>query len=256
MISDYKCPEFEFNTIVNEFATEKIFFKADNAKLVFSDDEIYNVSDVRLYVLDDIKVDFKSDEIIENNYVEFNIEFESSDGWLVIIENCYFTYFHNMFPVSAEGLKVIITKGSCSNETPVRYYEFIENLNLTKECEIKEIKCTELDNLFLIKHEDKFFENIDGYFYTKDTYDNLNKEVFTNLYYLIKYYSAESASMRISYCLADNFQKIVIRTPSMYSNFKYESCFHDTYPNTLFDFLNSAYDSYVQLKNEDIINDN
>ena len=254
MISDYKCSEFEFNTIVNEFATEKIFFKADNAKLVFSDDEIYNVSDVRLYVLDDIKVDFKSDEIIENNYVEFNIEFESSDGWLVIIENCYFTYFHNMFPVSAEGLKVIITKGSCSNETPVRYYEFIENLNLTKECEIKEIKCTELDNLFLIKHEDKFFENIDGYFYTKDTYDNLNKEVFTNLYYLIKYYSAESASMRISYCLADNFQKIVIRTQSMYSNFKYESCFHDTYPNTLFDFLNSAYDSYVQLKNEDIIN--
>lgn len=256
MISDYKCPEFEFNTIVNEFATEKIFFKADNAKLVFSDDEIYNVSDVRLYVLDDIKVDFKSDERIENNYVEFNIEFESSDGWLVIIENCYFTYFHNMFPVSAEGLKVIITKGSCSNETPVRYYEFIENLNLTKECEINEIKCTELDNLFLIKHEDKFFENIDGYFYTKDTYDNLNKEVFTNLYYLIKYYSAESASMRISYCLADNFQKIVIRTPSMYSNFKYESCFHDTYPNTLFDFLNSAYDSYVQLKNEDIINVN
>lgn len=256
MISDYKCPEFEFNIIVNEFATEKIFFKADNAKLVFSDDEIYNVSDVRLYVLDDIKVDFKSDERIENNYVEFNIEFESSDGWLVIIENCYFTYFHNMFPVSAEGLKVIITKGSCSNETPVRYYEFIENLNLTKECEINEIKCTELDNLFLIKHEDKFFENIDGYFYTKDTYDNLNKEVFTNLYYLIKYYSAESASMRISYCLADNFQKIVIRTPSMYSNFKYESCFHDTYPNTLFDFLNSAYDSYVQLKNEDIINVN
>ena len=254
MISEYKCPDFPFNTIVDELGTKKIFFKSNNAKLIFSDGESYDISNVELYVLDDIKVDFEINQRFINDYGQFDIEFESSDGWLVIIENCYFTYFHNMVPVSAEGLKVIITMGSYNNETQVRYYEFIENLNLTKECEINEVKCTELDNLFLIKHKDKFFENIDGYFYTKDTYDNLNKDVFSNLYYLIKYYSAESASMRISYCLADNFQKIVIRTPSMYSNFKYESCFHDTYPNTLFDFLNSAYDSYVQLKNEDIIN--
>nr|WP_306531536.1 hypothetical protein [Methanobrevibacter smithii] len=115
MISDYKCPNFEFNTIVDEFGTEKIFFKADNAKLIFSDDEIYDISDVRLYVLDDIKVDFKSDVRIEKDYTEFNIVFESSDGWLVNIEKCYFTYFQNMYPVSAEGLKVILTKGKSSN---------------------------------------------------------------------------------------------------------------------------------------------
>ena len=236
MISEYKCPDFQFNTIVDELGTKKIFFKSNNAKLIFSDGESYDLSNVELYVLDDIKVDFEINQRFINEYGKFDIEFESSDGWLVIIENCYFTYFYNMFPVSAEGLKVIITKGSCSNETQVRYYEFIENLNLTKECEINEVKCTDLDNLFLIKHKDKFFENIDGYFYIKDTCGNLNKEVFCNLYYLIKYYSAESASMRISYCLANNFQKIVIRTPSMYSNFKYESCFHDAYPNTLFNF--------------------
>lgn len=254
MISDYKYPEFEFNTIITEFDTEKIFFKADNAKLVFSDDEIYDISEVRLYVLDDIKVDFRLDERIEKDYAEFNIVFESSNGWLVNIEKCYFTYFQKMYPVSAEGLKVILTKGKSSNDTPVRYYKFIENLNLSNECEINNVTCTELDNLFLIKHKDRFFKNIDGYFYTKDTYDNLDKDVFDNLYYLLKYYSAESASMRISYCLGDDFQRIEIGLPSQYSNFKYESYFYDTYPNTLFDFFNSAYDSYVQIKNEDIIN--
>ena len=254
MISDYKCPEFEFNTILDEFGTEKIFFKADNAKLIFSDDEIYDISDVRVYALDDIKVDFRLDERIEKDYAEFNIVFESSDGWLVNIEKCYFTYFQSMYPTSAKGLKVILTKGRFSKDSPVRYYKFIENLNLSNECEINDVTCTELDNLFLIKHKDKFFENIDGYFYTKDTYDNIDKKVFDNLYFLLKYYSAESASMRISYCLGDDFQRIEIGLPSQYSNFKYESCFYDTYPNTLFGFLNSAYDSYVRIKNEDIIN--
>ncbi|WP_407454876.1 hypothetical protein [Methanobrevibacter sp.] len=253
MISDYKCPEFEFMTIVDEFDTEKIFFKADAAKLIFDDDESYDISNVELYVLDDININFELNRRFINEYRQFDIEFESSDGWLVNIEECYFTYFQNMYPVSAVGLKVIITKGLCNKDAPVRYYKFIENLNLTKECEINEVKCTELDNLFLIKHKDKFFKNIDGYFYTKDTYDNI-KYVFDNLYYLLKYYSAESASMRISYCLGDDFQRIKICLPSKYSNFKYNSCFHDTYPNTLFDFLNTVYDSYVRIKNEDIIN--
>ena len=252
MIIDYKCPEFEFNTILDEFETEKIFFKADNAKLIFTDDEIYDLSDVRLYVLDDIKVNFRLDERIEKHYDEFNIEFESFDGWLVNIERCYFTYFENMYPVSAEGLKVILTKGRFSKDATVRYYKFIENLNLSK-CEINNVTCTELDNLFLIKHKDKVFNNIDGYFYTKDMYDNI-KDVFDNLYYLLKYYSAESASMRISYCLGEDFQRIEIGLHSTYSHLKYESCFHDTYPNTLFDFLNTAYESYVRIKNDDIIN--
>lgn len=253
MISDYKCPKFEFKTIVDEFSTEKIFFKADAAKLIFDDDESYYISNVELYVLDDIKINFELNRRFINEYRQFDIEFESSDGWLLNIEKCYFTYFQNMYPVSAVGLKVIITKGLCSKDAPVKYYKFIENLNLSKECEINDVTCTELDNLFLIKHKDKFFKNIDGYFYTKDTYGNI-KDVFNNLYYLLKYYSAESASMRISYCLGEDFQRIEIGLPSQYSNFKYESCFYDTYPNTLFNFLNSVYDSYVQIKNEDIIN--
>ena len=160
-----------------------------------------------------------------------------------------------MYPVSAEGCNVKLIKGQYSDDDPVRYYKFIENLNLSSECEINEVKCTERDNLFLIKHKNDFFKNIDGYFYIKDSYDNI-KDVFYNLYFLLKYYSAESASMRISYCLADDFEKIEIGLPSHYSNFKYESCFYDTYPNTLFDFLNSAYDSYVGLKNESIIDVN
>jgi len=253
MIREYRCPEFEFDTIVDELDIEKIFFKADTAKLIFNDDESYNLSNVELYVLDDIKINFELNQRIINEYMQFNIKFESSDGWLVNIEKCYFTYFENMYPVSAEGLKVILTKGRFSKDATVRYYKFIENLNLSKECEINNVTCTELDNLFLIKHKDKFFKNIDGYFYTKDAYDNI-KAVFDNLYYLLKYYSAESSSMRISYCLGDDFQRIEIRLPSKYSNFKYNSCFHDTYPNTLFNFLNTAYDSYVRIKNEDIIN--
>lgn len=253
MIKEYKCPEFEFNTIVDDLDIEKIFFKASAAKLIFNDEESYDLSNVELYVLDDIKINFKLNQRFINEYRQFDIEFESSDGWLVNIEKCYFTYFENMYPVSAEGLKVIITKGQLSNDVPVRYYKFIENLNLSKECEINNVTCTKLDNLFLIKHKDKFFKNIDGYFYTKDTYDNI-KDVFDNLYYLLKYYSAESASMRISYCLGDDFQRIKICLPSKYSNFKYNSCFHDTYPYTLFNFLNTVYDSYVQIKNEDIIN--
>lgn len=253
MIKEYKCPEFEFNTIVDDLDIEKIFFKAGAAKLIFNDEESYDLSNVELYVLDDIKINFELNQRFINEYRQFDIEFESSDGWLVNIEKCYFTYFENMYPVSAEGLKLIITKGQLTNDVPVRYYKFIENLNLTKECEINNVTCTELDNLFLIKHKDKFFKNIDGYFYTKDTYDNI-KDVFDNLYYLLKYYSAESASMRISYCLGDDFQRIKICLPSKYSNFKYNSCFHDTYPYTLFNFLNTVYDSYVQIKNEDIIN--
>ena len=253
MIKEYKCPEFEFNTIVDDLDIEKIFFKASAAKLIFNDEESYDLSNVELYVLDDIKINFKLNQRFINEYRQFDIEFESSDGWLVNIEKCYFTYFENMYPVSAEGLKVIITKGQLSNDVPVRYYKFIENLNLSKECEINNVTCTKLDNLFLIKHKDKFFKNIDGYFYTKDTYDNI-KDVFDNLYYLLKYYSAESASMRISYCLGDDFQRIKICLPSKYSNFKYNSCFHDTYPYTLFNFLNTVYDSYVQIKNEAIIN--
>ena len=58
-----------------------------------------------------------------NEYRQFDIEFESSDGWLVNIAKCYFTYFENMYPVSAESLKVIITKGQLSNDVPVRYYK-------------------------------------------------------------------------------------------------------------------------------------
>lgn len=255
MISEYKCPDFHFNTIVDEFNTEKIFFEADNAKLIFSDEETYNLSNIKLYILDDIKVDFKLNERISRDYDKFNIEFESSDGWLINIGGCYFTFFENMYPVSADGLNVKLIKGQCSNDAPVRYYKFIENLNLSNECEINEVKCTELDNLFLIKHKNDFFKNIDGYFYIKDSYNNI-KDVFSNLYFLLKYYSAESASMRISYCLADDFKKIEIGLPSTYSNFKYESCFHDTYPNTLFDFLNSSYDSYFGLKNEGIIDVN
>ena len=254
MIGEYKCPDFQFNTIVDELGNKKIFFKSNNAKLIFSDGESYDLSNVELYVLDDIKVDFEINQRFINEYGQFDIEFESSDGWLVIIENCYFTYFQNMYPTSADGLKVILTKGRFSKDVPVRYYKFIENLNLSKECEINEVTCTELENLFLIKCKDRFFENIDGYFYTKNTYDNLDNDVFDNLYYLFKYYSAESASMRISYCLGEDFQRIEIGLPSTYSHLKYESCFHDTFPNTLFDFLNSAYDSYVQLKNDDIIN--
>lgn len=256
MIREYRCPEFEFDTIVDELDIEKIFFKADTAKLIFNDDESYNLSNIELYVLDDIKINFELNRRFINEYRQFNIEFVSSDGGLVNIEKCYFTYFENMYPVSAKGLKVIITKGQLSKDAPVRYYKFIENLNLTNECEINEVNCTELDNLFLIKHKNKFFENIDGYFYTKDTYDNIDKGVFNNLYFLLKYYSAESVSMRISYCFGDDFQRIEIGLPSQYSNFKYESCFHDTYKYTLFNFLNSTYDSYVQLKNEDIINVN
>ncbi|MEE0025279.1 hypothetical protein [Methanobrevibacter sp.] len=253
MIKEYKCPEFEFNTIVDDLDIEKIFFKASAAKLIFNDEESYDLSNVELYVLDDIKINFKLNQRFINEYRQFDIEFESSDGWLVNIAKCYFTYFENMYPVSAEGLKVIITKGQLSNDVPVKYYKFIENLNLSKECEINNVTCTELDNLFLIKHKDKFFKNIDGYFYTKNTYDNI-KDVFDNLYYLLKYYSAESASMRISYCLEDDFQRIKICLPPKYSNFKYNSCFHDTYPSTLFNFLNTVYDSYVRIKNDDIIN--
>ena len=247
MISEYKCPDFHFNTIVDEFGTKKIFFEADNAKLIFTDEENYDLSNVKLYILDDIKVDFELNERITGNYKWFTIEFESSDGWLINIGRCNFTFFENMYPLSAEGCNVKLIKGQYSDYEPARYYKFIENLNLSSECEINEVKCTELDNLFLIKHKNDFFKNIDGYFYIKDSYDNI-KDVFYNLYFLLKYYSAESSSMRISYCLADDFEKIEIGLPSLYSNFKHESCFYDTYPNTLFDFLNSSYDSYVGLK--------
>ncbi len=255
MISEYKCPDFHFNTIVDEFGTKKIFFEADNAKLIFTDEENYDLSNVKLYILDDIKVDFELNERITGNYKWFTIEFESSDGWLINIGRCNFTFFENMYPLSAEGCNVKLIKGQYSDYEPARYYKFIENLNLSSECEINEVKCTELDNLFLIKHKNDFFKNIDGYFYIKDSYDNI-KDVFYNLYFLLKYYSAESSSMRISYCLADDFEKIEIGLPSLYSNFKHESCFYDTYPNTLFDFLNSSYDSYVGLKNEGIIDVN
>lgn len=255
MISEYKCPDFQFNTIVDECGDEKIFFEVDNAKLIFSDEEAHDISNVKLYILDDIKVDFELNQKITRDYELFTIEFESSDGWLINIERCYFTFFENMYPVSAKGLNVKLIKGQCSNDAPVRYFKFIENLNLSNQCEINDVKCTELDNLFLIKHKNDFFKNIDGYFYVKDSYNNI-KDVFYNLYFLLKYYSAESASMRISYCLADDFEKIEIGLPSIYSNFKYESCFHDTYPHTLFNFLNSSYDSYVSLKNEGIIDVN
>ena len=123
MIKEYKCPEFEFNTIVDDLDIEKIFFKASAAKLIFNDEESYDLSNVELYVLDDIKINFKLNQRFINEYRQFDIEFESSDGWLVNIAKCYFTYFENMYPVSAEGLKVIITKGQLSNDVPVRYYK-------------------------------------------------------------------------------------------------------------------------------------
>lgn len=254
MVNEYKPPDFQFNTVVDEFNNEKIFFKANNAKLCFSDGKVHNLSNIKLHILDDIEVDFVLNERIENDYDEFTIEFESTDGWLIIIKRCHFSCFKNMYPVSAKGYIVEIIKGQCYKDAPVRYYKFIENLNLNKH-ETNEITCTELDNLFLIKHKDNIFKNIDGYFYTKNTYNNI-KDVFSNLYFLLKYYSAESASMRISYCLSDEFQKIKIAIPSQYSNFKYISCFHDSYPNTFFTFLNSTYESYVKIKNKGLIDIN
>ena len=88
MIKEYKCPELEFNTIVDDLDIEKIFFKASAAKLIFNDEESYDLSNVELYVLDDIKINFKLNQRFINEYRQFDIEFESSDGWLVNIAKC------------------------------------------------------------------------------------------------------------------------------------------------------------------------
>lgn len=81
MVNEYKPPDFQFNTVVDEFNNEKIFFKANNAKLCFSDGKVHNLSNIKLHILDDIEVDFVLNERIENDYDEFTIEFESTDGW-------------------------------------------------------------------------------------------------------------------------------------------------------------------------------
>lgn len=253
MITEYECPKFEFNTFIDEFNNEKIFFEASEAKLIFDDDQSYDLSNIKVFVLDDIKLEFELDQKIINEYESFTVKFESSDAWLINIEKCYFTVFRNNYPTNAMGSSISILRGSCDKDSKIKYYNFIENLNLSNECEINELTCTSLNNLFLIKHNDNIFKNIDGYFFTKDTYQNLlyNKDVFINLYFLLKYYSAESASMRITYCVNEDFQKIRIKTPSHYSNFKYLSCFYDSYPHNIFNFLNSAYGSYIKLNNEE-----
>lgn len=237
-------PNFNFE-LTNE---GKISFNANAGKIIVSKKEKYDLKNIEVEVSDEISVKY---EIENHKEIKLNkkycIEFKY-DEWLINVLKCNLTNLTNLVKTTAEN--IVCKKGQKKNNTIVERYYFVENLNIN-ENEITKFK--NIPDLKFLKRKIKLFPNVDGYFYI-ETKLKEKQELFKILKQLLKFYSPNTASMRISYIHSkdNSYTELNIGCVSKYTKLDIKNDFYDDYHQNFTKFINSTYINYE--KNEFDIN--
>ncbi len=92
----------------------------------------------------------------------------------------------------------------------------------------------------------------DSFLYYEDVYDEISNEIIENIDKLLMFYDSNMVPSRFVIFESIETKKLEIRIKPKYSYKLKGSSIFKNYPNNLFDFINSTYDSYIDLKGKDI----
>lgn len=237
-------PNFNFE-LTNE---EKISFNSNAGKIIASKKEQYDIKNIEVIVSDEIHVKYEIENFEEIKLNKnYNIEFKYNN-WLITVLNSNLTKITSLITTTAEN--IICKKGQRKNNSIVKRYYFIENLNINEQ-EITKIK--NIPGLKFIKRKYNLFPNVDGYFYI-ETRLNERQDLVETLKQLLKFYSANAANMRISYIHSkdNSYTELNFGCISKYAKLNIKNDFYDGYPFNFTNFINSTCANYE--KNEFDIN--
>jgi|GEM_PF-3301917 len=152
----------------------------------------------------------------------------------------------------------------CSNTSHVKFIEFdsnnlngvfLKSINTSDyPHEFDEMEYREIIRTFQENQKSSFNQLLgnDSFLFHQSNYSNINNDVIKNIDSLLMFYDSNIVSSRFLILESLNHEKLEIRIKSKnIHKLKGSSIFKD-WPNNLFDFINSSYDSYINIKNADI----
>lgn len=238
-------PGWDFKT-ENNCGFENIILKAKSGKLCQNDDEEV-INNIKVMVDNDILIQFTSNISINNE--EYDIRFYSEDGWFVELNKCYWSKKSDIIIMSC--LKLNCDKGERGYQL-INHWCLIENLPIYNN--ILNFEINDFKNLKLVKSKHDFFPNVEGYFNINGVPLIESYEIFDNLYYLLKLYSAGTSNLRIRYSCSQNGEHCKFNVSVHDLDFKINhNSFFDVGGDNLLKFIKSTYEQYLFAKQEDIV---
>ena len=150
----------------------------------------------------------------------------------------------------------------CSNTSHVNFLEFKSNdlsnifLKSKNTHDYDNENCDNLEAIFnLQEKQNNSFNQLlgeDSFLYYEDSYGKISNEIIDNIDKLLMFYDSSIDPFRFVIFESMDAKKLEIRIKSK-NNYKSNGkSIFENLPNNLFDFINSSYDSYINLKNSDI----
>ena len=237
------------NHLKNETEIKNIF---SNIKRLYSkkgflitNNQKIEIKNINLGINENIKGNFELITPFELPNEKCNVKFKSNNGFKINIE-CYVC--KNLDIVNLNGLSVTCTKGKCVHDENVQFYSFIENLELMNF--ITDFETETLSGIQLILCSNVIFPKINGFFYKESLYSNKNmiKEIWQDLYFLLKLYSAGQAFNNIECILSDSYCEISISRSNLNFVKNHYSCFYVDEKDNLLNFIKSSYPAFLKEK--------
>lgn len=238
------------NLFLEHTNNKTIIFKGKNGHLIIENQE-FEIKNIKAYISTSIIIDFENNENLHDfRNKSCSLSFKS-DIWDINGKgNLFYDKFERFY---FAGLNITFKTGKIEKNTPVDYYSLIEDLKIEKS--IEKFNTKELNGLKLIKESNELFPKVQGYFHKKEKFSSKNKikELWEDLFFLLKFYSAGKSSNRIEYIYSKDYIEIYITLFNLDFIQKHESCFYVNKDENLCNFISSTYPNYLKEKENEKI---
>lgn len=239
---------FNFKTEIEGSGNRCILFNGETGSIIIGNEKI-EIRNIDVYIYDYIRVSFENNDLHLNSNQNFKINFISEDGF----EICGECTFHNqkLEKIEAEASRITCKKGNYSEGELLKNFFLIENLKIDGLHDTDSFDIYGDIDLKINTINLDLFPRVTGYFYFEHDDNIMIKRTHDRLKWLLKYYSSNTSSMRISLSLSKDYYELNFSNISQYSHFKNQSYFRD-FPGNFFEFIKSSFtkfdENYERLK--------
>lgn len=231
---------FNFKTETDEIGNKSIILESETGFLIY-DNNSKKIKNIKVLINDHIYISFDNENFPFIFNQEFNIQFNSHDGFKINM-NCIF-YKKNQKRVEATSSNLNCTKGDMKHGDLIKSYFFIENLKIDALHDTDSFNIYKNTKLKLDVIRSNIFPHATSYFYMEHNNEMMIKRTYKILKGLLKYYSSDTASMRIMHLYNSDYCEWNFTNISQYSKFQHNSYFRD-YPGNFFEFIKSTFNKF------------
>ena len=238
-------------------------FKSNFGNLRFKDEhEIQIINDIEIKIKDDICISFSIDwrgyhnyfceKIGENEFTDLKehkyYEIDCISGeYKLYFRDCYWVKIEDSSKIYLHALQVNIIKNDVKidDDEAVNVWNILESSQI-KQSSVKEFDSDFLKNFFLKSEYTNDYSII-------DENDNIRiNEELENIERLLMFYDSIISPVRMRIVESKITKKLEVIIIPKNNTPNLENSIFWKVPNNFFDFLNSSYENYLELKNSDL----